>query len=299
MRVKSTGAVRCVPLTGKDPTGEAGDFYYNATMGTLRTYRGSSWVSVPPRPWDISNGVLTHEFSVAGQETQPNGMTFRPDGTKMYVIGSVGDDVNEYDLAVAWDISTATYLQNFSVSAKATFPTDVKFTPTGLKMYVLDRASRSVHEYDLSAAWDVASATFLQSFSVSTQAANPYGLVFKPDGLKFFICGGGSVHEYSLSAAWGISTASFSQSLSIAAQDSFSTGLAFRPDGTRMYGTGLTNDNTNEYVLSTPWDISTATYTQRLTIADSTPAGTAFSSDGTRMYVVGDTGKKVLQYWLA
>jgi hypothetical protein len=36
----------------------------------------------------------------------------------MYVIGSVGDDVNEYDLSTAWDISTASYLQNFFVGTQ-------------------------------------------------------------------------------------------------------------------------------------------------------------------------------------
>jgi hypothetical protein len=31
----------------------------------------------------------------------------------MYVIGSTGDDVNEYDLSSAWDISTATSYRLF------------------------------------------------------------------------------------------------------------------------------------------------------------------------------------------
>jgi len=57
-------------------------------------------------------------FSVAAQETNPSGMFFKPDGTKMYVIGFTGDDVNEYDLSTAWDITTASYLQNFSVAAQ-------------------------------------------------------------------------------------------------------------------------------------------------------------------------------------
>jgi hypothetical protein len=38
------------------------------------------------------------------------------------LLGFSGDDVNEYDLSTAWDISTASYLQNFSVIAQETSP---------------------------------------------------------------------------------------------------------------------------------------------------------------------------------
>ena len=43
-------------------------------------------------------------------------MTFNNDGTKMYVIGQLGKDVNEYNLSTGFDISTASYAHNFSVS---------------------------------------------------------------------------------------------------------------------------------------------------------------------------------------
>jgi hypothetical protein len=74
---------------------------------------------------------------------------FKPDGLKMYIVGSTGDDVNEYDLSTAWDISTASYLQNFSVEAQAALPTDLFFKPDGLKMYILDNGGDAVYEYDL------------------------------------------------------------------------------------------------------------------------------------------------------
>ena len=61
-------------------------------------------------------------FSVASQELGPSGLFFKPDGTKMYVIGFTGDNVNEYDLSTAWDVSSAPYVQNFSVSAQEASP---------------------------------------------------------------------------------------------------------------------------------------------------------------------------------
>jgi hypothetical protein len=67
----------------------------------------------------------------------------------MYIVGVSGQDVNEYDLSTAWDISSASYLQNFSVSAQETSPRGVFFKPDGLKMYIVGVSGQDVNEYDL------------------------------------------------------------------------------------------------------------------------------------------------------
>ena len=40
----------------------------------------------------------------------------------MFVIGSSGDDVNEYTLSTGFDVSTASYDSNFSVSSQESIP---------------------------------------------------------------------------------------------------------------------------------------------------------------------------------
>ena len=40
------------------------------------------------------------------QENNPRGIAFSSDGTKMFIIGATGDDVNEYDLSAPFDAST-------------------------------------------------------------------------------------------------------------------------------------------------------------------------------------------------
>jgi hypothetical protein len=42
-------------------------------------------------------------------------IAFNTDGTKMFVVGGNGDDVNEYTLSTGFDISTSAYSQVFSV----------------------------------------------------------------------------------------------------------------------------------------------------------------------------------------
>ena len=46
VQVKSTGAVRFVPLSADPASGEAGDVYYNSTDNKLRVYNGTSWIDL-------------------------------------------------------------------------------------------------------------------------------------------------------------------------------------------------------------------------------------------------------------
>ena len=243
-------------------------------------------------------------FSVAAQETSPTGVFFKPDGTKMYVIGTAGDDVNEYDLSTAWDITSASYLQNFSVAAQETNPQGIFFKPDGTKMYVIGFTGDDVNEYDLSTAWDVSTASYLQNFSVAAQETNPQGIFFKPDGLKMYVVGstGDAVYSYTLSTAWDLSTSSFDYPtegyFSVSAQETNPTGIFFKPDGTKMYIVGYTGDDVNEYDLSTAWDITSASYLQNFSVSaqDTNPTGIFFKPDGTKMYVIGNIGDAVWQY---
>jgi DNA-binding beta-propeller fold protein YncE len=201
--------------------------------------------------WDISSASYLQNFSIASQETNPTGLFFKPDGLKMYVVGVSGDDVNEYDLSTAWDISSASYLQNFSVSAEESSPQGLFFKPDGTKMYVVGNSGDDVNEYDLSTAWDISSASYLQNFSVSGQDTNPHGLFFKPDGTKMYVAGnsGNDINEYNLSTAWDISSASYLQNFGVGAQDATPQGVFFKPDGTKMYVVGSNTDSVFAYDL--------------------------------------------------
>jgi sugar lactone lactonase YvrE len=250
--------------------------------------------------WNVSTAQVVQRFSVAAQETAPSGLFFKPDGTKMYVCGTTGDDVNEYDLSTAWDITTAAYLQNFSVATQDTAPTGVFFNSDGLQMYIVGQSSDAVQEYALSSAWDISSATHTQSFSVAAQDTSPQDLFFKPDGTKMYVLGqtGDDVNEYSLSTPWDISTASYVQNFVVTTQDAAPTGLFFKSDGTKMYICGSASDSVNEYNLSSAWDISTARYFQLFPVGsqDGTPNGIFFKSDGLKMYMVGSENDSVFEY---
>jgi DNA-binding beta-propeller fold protein YncE len=139
--------------------------------------------------WDISTASYTTNYSVASQDTGPQAIAFKDDGAKMYIIGGAGDDVNEYDLSTAWDVSSASYVQNFSVAAQETGPSGLYFKPDGTKMYVIGSSGDDINEYALSVAWDISTASYVQNFSVAAQETGPQGIFFKPTGDQFWIIG--------------------------------------------------------------------------------------------------------------
>jgi len=255
--------------------------------------------------YDIANAVYDSvSFSVAGQDTVPAGIFFKPDGTKMYVVGFSSRSVHQYTLSTAYDLSTASYDSvSFSFTAQSTGPVDISFKPDGTKMYMLADSGDAVHQYSLSTAYDLSTASYDSvSFSVAAQSTGPQGFFFKPDGTKMYVAtfSSGTIFQYALSTAFDLSTASYdSVSFSAVTQGTTASSVQIRPDGLKMYILMAGNDTVYQYTLSTAYDISTASYDSisfSLAVQDNAAYGVIFSTDGTKMYMVGYTGDAVYQY---
>jgi sugar lactone lactonase YvrE len=156
-----------------------------------------------------------------------------------------------------------------------------------------------------SPGWDLASASYEKSYSVTAEDTGPAGFAFSTDGTKMYVTGFTSdeVHQYALSVPWdvGAGTTSFVQSFDISGQITGSNGIAFKPDGTKMYVNDGDLDIVHQYTLGTAWDISTTTYdtvSLSVTLEDAAPLDIAFSTDGSKMYMVGSTADAVFQYTL-
>jgi sugar lactone lactonase YvrE len=142
--------------------------------------------------WDVATAsYASKSFSVSGQENNPSGLFFKPDGTAMYVVGSTADTVFQYTLSTAWDVSTASYAsKSFLVSGQDTSPTGLFFKSDGTAMYVLGSTSNSVYQYNLSTAWDVSTASYASiSVSVVMFETASSGLCFNTAGTRMYIVG--------------------------------------------------------------------------------------------------------------
>ena len=221
----------------------------------------------------------------------------------MFVTGHMDDEVNEYKLGTAFDISTAEFEDNFSTKSEDSQSRDVKFNHDGTKMFVLGQINVAVCEYTLSIGFDLSSTvTFIDCKSLS-----PVGFVeelaFNPDGTKMFVLDntGNDVNEFKLTTGFDVSTASYVRTFSVNTQENDPTGFAFTYGGTKMFVTGWTSDDVNEYKLTTAFDISTATFVDSYAIANSVenkPSSLTFSADASKMFILGRENNKVYEYSL-
>ena len=113
-------------------------------------------------------------FDIGPQETSPRGLAFNTDGTKMFVIGFSGDDVNEYTLTTGFDVSTASFVDSFDVSSQEANPYGLAFSADGTKMFVLGNAGYDVYEYTLTTGFELINTT--PTLSSSTPADGATGV---------------------------------------------------------------------------------------------------------------------------
>lgn len=234
--------------------------------------------------WDISTASYASKSKAIGtEETVPRAVFFKPDGLKMYVIGQAGDDVNEYDLGTAWDVSTASFVHVSAAVGEAT-PTGLWFKDDGTKMYVTGATNDAVREFTLSTAWNVSTISFSKSLLVGFETA-PNGVTFKDDGTEIYVIGqtNDCVYEIQLGTAWDTGTAKGFQYLGALSV----RGIHINSDGTLLFVSGRT-DFVRKYTLGTAYDVATATQSQMFAVAGL--QGVHVFADGLTIYAVTDSG---------
>jgi sugar lactone lactonase YvrE len=107
----------------------------STTMYVLGNNTDTVFQYVLSTPGDIGTAFYTLKSFVVAQDTAPQGLFFKPDGTAMYMVGSTNDTVFQYTLSTAWDVSTASYAsKSFLVSGQDTSPQGLFFKPDGTTM---------------------------------------------------------------------------------------------------------------------------------------------------------------------
>lgn len=251
--------------------------------------------------WTALQSVFSGTVDVSATSAATRRAVYGDAGSKMFVLDdSATATVHQYDLSVAYDISSAALSGSFSVQTQASAPYDVKFATDGTKMYVIDVSTVTVYEYDLGTAWTVGTAAYNgQSFNVTSQQANPRGIFFKDDGLEWFLCGlsPDSVHHYSSSVAWAVASSSYTgDSVSVAHETTSPVSVEFRGDGLQMYVFSQTPKDLLVYDTDGPYSLSGSNSAASGSLslagrATTTAYGVAF--DPTGQYALAVTAGKV------
>jgi hypothetical protein len=141
--------------------------------------------------WDISTASYTGQFfDLASQDSSPNGLAFRPDGTRMFVLGYYANQVFQYSLSTPWNLTTASYDGVALTIGLDNGPRDICFSSDGSSLYVTRYDQRSVAQYSLPSPWSLSGASFLRALNVNISGpVYPYGIRINPAGTRLYVKG--------------------------------------------------------------------------------------------------------------
>ncbi len=256
-------------------------------------------------PFDITSTVtLDGSFSVASQETSPTAMAWNSNGTKVYITGTISNNVHQYSVSTPFDVSSTVALGgSFNFENEDSFPAGMTWNNNGTKMYITGDVSVSIHQYSVSTPFDVSSTVTLDgSFSVAPQDGSPKDMAWNNDGTKVYIIGivSDSMFQYSVSIPFDItSTVTFDGSFSVVSQDITPIGITWNTDGTKVYMLGFVSGMVYQYSVSTPFDVtSTVTLDGNFSFISQENDARCFSwnSNGTRIYIGGFQNDQIHQY---
>jgi len=185
---------------------------------------------------------------------QPRGMEFNDDGTIMFVIGNVADEINQYALSTGFDVSTASFTQRVDITTRVgTSPHGVVFNGDGTQVS-FNNKNKIIKVFDID-AFDVKPlGTEVDSIDLSAHLPKSMrGMEFNDDGTKFFVVTNdgacctvnNKIHEFTLSTAYDISSYTYVGEFDVNDWETDPQGLGFNPDGTRMYVLGQNKNNMN------------------------------------------------------
>lgn len=194
-----------------------GSKMYVEAAGTVYQYSLST-------SWDVSTASYdSKSLSVNTQDTGTSGIVFKADGTKFYTVGTTNDNINQYGLTTAWDISTGSYDSiNADLNTNSANPTGIFFKSDGTQLHIASQTEDALVKYNLSTAWDLSTLSFDSSFSVSTQDDNVHGMATDNTGSRAYVLGRSSpnsIYQYS--------TVAYTQTLDLSTGSYFS----FTPSG--------------------------------------------------------------------
>lgn len=228
----------------------------------------TQWHAVAP--WDMgSSGNNT--LKLGGREVarfsnvdRCEDIAFSSDGTKMFLLDSFYDNIEQYTLSTAFDISTASNRKVRDISDQVSTPIGFGFSNDGNSVFILDSSGPEIVKYNLGSSWDVDDSGWAHdsSFTLTNGPSAPYGFTFDQNNLTFYITTS-AIYTYTINSSLAVNTIAYDGIESSPSAHFSGLGsveeikaIKFNSDGSQVILWG--NDDYVLFVapLSTPYDLS-------------------------------------------
>ena len=139
----------------------------------------------------------------SAEDTSPNGIFFKDDGTKMFLLGDQNDKVFQYTLTTAWASSTATYDSISFSSTNISNPRSIVFNNDGTKAFIskASGATMGVYQWNLPTAWASSTAIYSDVLFIYQQSGLGASAAFNEEGSKLYVVipsTDQAIYQYSL-----------------------------------------------------------------------------------------------------
>ena len=159
--------------------------------------------------WDSSTSTWSTRFNFSDSiDNQVRGLTFNPEGTKMYIIGAQREVVYQYPLSTPWDVTTfGSKTDSPDLTSDENDPRNIQFNSDGTIMYIGGSGGDEINKYTLTTAYDVSTASHSNTYSISSETETMRGFVIVDNGSKMYITSDVAepaeniIYEYDISCA--------------------------------------------------------------------------------------------------
>jgi len=162
------------------------------TGGKINEYAVSS-------AYDVSSATYTDSLDISAQEGNAKDLYFNNvargavvAGRLLFVVGDDGNDINEYLLTDAYDVSTASFVDAHVTTSEDGSPRALAFDDDGDRAYVIGAADNTINQYPLVTGFDISTTQAVTSqTSLRTNNIQPKGMKFNNNGTKMYVVGVG------------------------------------------------------------------------------------------------------------
>lgn len=207
-------------------------------------------------PWSLENAVFSQSLDLSEQlgsaeqgGSTAHGLYFRKnDGQRLWVWNR--REMWAYDLAIAWDLSDSHVSAYQSFIGTLRRGHDMDFRPDGRRMFIDDRDSQAIFQYNLNEPWDIENAELDFVLDLSEIEDEVRGIEFSPDGMKLFVVDTGrrEIWELQLVSPYELRGASLKAVKDVSDYSSNPRGITFKPDFSRFYLTSTSDNKILEFV---------------------------------------------------
>ena len=131
--------------------------------------------------WDVSTAsYASKSLDVSSEDAAPIGLDISRNGKNLVVGGAAGNDVNQYNLTTAFDVSTGSYSSTISTMNNGYFPALAGETSETTKLYVT--SNNVIRQYSVGGSLPNVTSPFTftgltngTSYTFNVWAINPFG----------------------------------------------------------------------------------------------------------------------------